>query len=112
MNLKRNKTVLEISWDWGFAVKAGQKPPALDLGNLLDDFRCQCTTPEEKLALVSDPPEPTGEPQTDACFAAMVESLCREASLNPPALDGVAIHVPAPALVCWWLAKPQGHPSC
>ena len=84
MNLKRNKTVLEISRDWGFAVKAGQKPPALDLGNLLDDFRCQCTTPEEKLALVSDPPEPTGEPQTDACFAAMVESLCREASLNPP----------------------------
>ncbi len=84
MNLKRNKTVLEISRDWGLAVKAGQKPPTIDLGNLLDDFRFRCQGPQEKMALVADLPEPTGEPETDAYLAAMVESLCREASLNPP----------------------------
>ena len=60
------------------------KAARLGLGNLLDDFRCHCTTPEEKLALVADLPELTGEPETDAYLAAMVESLCREASLNPP----------------------------
>ena len=85
MNSTKNKTVREISRDWGLAVKAGQKPPTIDLGNLLDDFRCHCTTPEEKLALVADLPELTGEPETDAYLAAMVETLCREAAIAPPA---------------------------
>ena len=83
MNPANHKTLREISRDWSLAVKAGQKPSTTDLGDLLDDFRLRCHTPEEKLALVTDPPEPTGEPETDAYFAAMVESLCREASLNP-----------------------------
>jgi hypothetical protein len=39
---------------------------------------------QEKIALVADLPETTGELQTDAYLSAMVESLCREASLNPP----------------------------
>jgi hypothetical protein len=56
----------------------------MDFGNLLDDFRLRCHTPEEKMALVADSPESTGEPETDAYLAAMVESLCREALMKPP----------------------------
>jgi hypothetical protein len=66
MNPANYKTLREISWDWSLAVKAGQKPSTTDLGDLLDDFRIRCHTPEEKLALVADSPEPTGEPETDA----------------------------------------------
>jgi len=69
MNSPNRKTVSAISRDWSRALRASQKPPVWDLGNLLDDFRCHCMTPEEKLALVSDPPEPTGEPETDAYLA-------------------------------------------
>jgi hypothetical protein len=79
------KTVREISRDWRLALDAGQNPPTLDLGNLLDDFRLRSHTQEEKLALVTDPPESTGEPETDAYLAAMVETLCREVSIIPPA---------------------------
>jgi hypothetical protein len=97
MNSIKIKTVREISRDWGLAVKACQKPPTLDLGNLLDDFRKHCHTPEEKMALVADLPETTGEPATDAYLAAMVESLCREASLNPPAwTDSPSTYLPRP----------------
>ena len=97
MNSTKTKTVREISRDWGLAVKACQKPPALDLGNLLDDFRCHCTTPEEKLALVSDPPEPTGEPVTDAYLAAMVETLCLEVAIPAPAwTDGPSTFMSRP----------------
>ena len=85
MNPANYKTLREISWDWSLSVKAGQKPSTTDLGDLLDDFRMRCHTPEEKLALVTDLPEPTGEPETDAYFAAMVETLCREALIKPPA---------------------------
>lgn len=84
MNSAKCKTVREISRAWSLAVQSGHKPPTLDLGNLLDDFRRHSPTPEDKLALVADIPEPTGEPETDAYLAATVESLCREASLNPP----------------------------
>ena len=84
MNSAKCKTVREISRDWRSAVKAGQNPPTLDLGNLLDDFRLRCHTPEEKMALVTDPPESTGEPHTDAYLAAMVETLCRETSMTAP----------------------------
>jgi hypothetical protein len=34
------------------------------LGNLLDDFRLRCQGPQEKMALVADLHEPTGEPET------------------------------------------------
>ena len=84
MNSPNRKTVSAISRDWSRALRASQKPPVWDLGNLLDDFRCHCMTPEEKLALVSEPPEPTGEKHTDAYLAAMVETLCSEANLSPP----------------------------
>ena len=84
MNSPNRKTVSAISRDWIRALRASQKPSVWDLGNLLDDFRCHCMTPEEKLALVSDPPEPTGEKHTDAYLAAMVETLCSEANLRPP----------------------------
>jgi hypothetical protein len=36
------------------------------------------------MRLIAEPPEPVGEPQTDAYLAAMVETLCHEASLKPP----------------------------
>ena len=97
MNSLKFKTVREISRDWGLAIKAGQKSPTIDLGNLLDDFRCHCTTPEEKLALVSDPLEPTGEPQTDAYLAAMVETLCLEVAIPAPAwTDGPSTFMSRP----------------
>ncbi len=84
MNSAKLKTVREISTEWKLALQVGQKPPIWVLGNLLDDFRHHCTTLEKKMALVAEPPEPVGEPQTDAYLAAMVETLCHEASLNPP----------------------------
>jgi hypothetical protein len=92
-----SKTVREIARDWGLAIRAGQKPPTMDLGNLLDDFRLRCHTPEEKMALVADSPESTGEPETDAYLAAMVESLCREVSKNPPVwTESSSTYLPRP----------------
>ena len=65
------------------------------------------------MALVTAHPNPTGEPETDAYLAAMVESLCRDASMNPPGLDGVfpsTLHTSA--MVFGRLGKPQGHSLC
>jgi hypothetical protein len=84
MNAPTRKTVCQISRDWSLALRSGWKPPVWDLGNLLDDFRQHCASSEEKLAIVSDPPEPSGENHTDAYLAAMVETLCSEAGLRPP----------------------------
>ena len=97
MTSAKYKTVREISRDWNSAIKAGLNPPIVDLGNLLDDFRLRCKTPEEKLALVADPPDPTSEPETDAYLAALVETLCREVSKNPPVwTESPSTYLPRP----------------
>jgi hypothetical protein len=84
MNATR-KSIRDISLEWRRDLRAGREPFFGEIGNLLDDFRERCTTPESKLALVADPPEPTREPETDAYLAAVAESLCRECGLRPPA---------------------------
>jgi hypothetical protein len=79
------KSLRQISLEWGANLRSGRKPFYGELANLLDDFRGRCPAPEDKIALVADRPEPTGEPETDAYLAAVAESLCREIALPPPA---------------------------
>lgn len=78
------KSLRQISLDWRAELRSGGTPFRGDLGNLLDDFRGRCDTAQDKLALVAERPESTGEPATDAYFAAVAESLCRECGLPPP----------------------------
>jgi hypothetical protein len=79
------KSIRELSLEWRTDWQAGREPFFGDIGNLLDDFRHRCRTAEERTALVCDPPESTGRPETDAYLAALAESLCREYALRPPA---------------------------
>jgi hypothetical protein len=79
------KSLRQISLNWGAELRSGRKPFYGELGDLLDDFRGRCHSPHEKLALVAERPEPTGEPETDAYLAAVAESLCRESDVPPPA---------------------------
>jgi len=79
------KSIRDLSLEWRDDLMSGREPFFGELGNLLDDFRERCPTPESKAALVSERPEPTGEPETDAYLAAVAESLCRECGLRPPA---------------------------
>jgi hypothetical protein len=54
---------------------------------LIDDFRVRASTAEERLALVGEPPVWVDAPSQEDCnayWAATVETLCREAHLNPP----------------------------
>ena len=84
MKAKR-KNIRQISLEWRHDLQSGRQPFYGELGNLLDDFRKRCGTAREKTALVCDPPEATGHPETDAYLAALTESLCQESGLQPPA---------------------------
>jgi hypothetical protein len=79
------KSIRALSLEWRQTLQDGRAPFFGEIGNLLDDFRERCTTAEERLALVGEPPEATGQPETDAYLAAVAESLCREFALPPPA---------------------------
>ena len=79
------KSLRQISLEWGADLRSGRKPFYGELGNFIDDFRGRCTTSEERLAIMADRPDPTGELETDAYLAAVAESLCREGGLRPPA---------------------------
>lgn len=79
------KSIRQISSEWRRDLHAGDKPFYGEIGNLLDDFRQRCRTAQERTSLVCDPPEPTGQPETDAYLAALAESLCREFGMRPPA---------------------------
>lgn len=84
MNTGR-KSIRQISSEWRRDLQAGDKPFYGEIGNLLDDFRQRCRTAQERAALVCDPPESSGQPETDAYLAALAESLCREYGMCPPA---------------------------
>jgi len=84
MNAKR-KSIRQLSLAWRQDLQAGRQPFFGELGNLLDDFRERCGTAQERTSLIGDPPESTGQPETDAYLAALAESLCYEAGLRPPA---------------------------
>ena len=82
------QTVRDISEMWTDAVLRGGDLPLWMLGDLLDDFRQRCSTPEDKLALVRDTPiwlDVESHAECNAYLAAVAEALCREASLPPPA---------------------------
>jgi len=79
------KSIRDLSLEWRTDWQVGRAPFFGDIGNLLDDFRQRCRTAEERTALVCDPPESTGQPETDAYLAALAESLCREGGMRPPA---------------------------
>lgn len=79
------KSIRKLSLEWRTDLRAGREPFFGDIGNLLDDFRQRCRTAQERTALVCDPPESTGQLETDAYLAALAESLCREYALRPPA---------------------------
>ena len=58
------------------------------LGDFMDDFRLRAHTTEDKMALVDEPPvwiEAAEHADCNAYLAAVVETLCREAALGPPA---------------------------
>ena len=80
-------TVRAISQEWNVAIRRGEPLTLWRLGDLADDFRIRAVTAEEKLALVSETPVWIDAPSQENCnayWAAMVETLCREAGLTPP----------------------------
>lgn len=91
MNAQR-KSIRQISSEWRRDLQAGDKPFYGEIGNLLDDFRQRCRTPQERIALVCDAPEFTGQLEVDAYLAALAESLCRECGMRPPAWTEQAVY--------------------
>lgn len=82
------QTIIAISRMWNEAIRNGESLPLWPLGDLSDDFRLRSGTAAEKLALVNEAPEwINSELHADcnAYLAAVAETLCREASLTPPA---------------------------
>jgi len=77
-----------ISEEWGESLRRGEPLTLWRLGDLADDFRLRAATPEAKLALVSGRPAWIEDPSQQDCnayWAALAETLCREAGLPPPA---------------------------
>jgi hypothetical protein len=83
MNPSR-KSIRDISLAWRRDLQVGREPFYGEIGNLMDDFRAHCSTAQERMALVSEQPFSSGQPETDAYFAALAESLCREFGMCPP----------------------------
>lgn len=84
----RRLTIEDISRIWNDDISRGVPLSPGLLGDLLDDFRLRCSTPEEKLALVREAPmwlDVEAHADCNAYLAAVAETLCREASLPPPA---------------------------
>jgi hypothetical protein len=80
-------TARDLSERWNEEIRNGEPPSFWRLGDLLDDFRERCSTPDERAALVCDAPvlmAGTGHTDADAYLAAVVESLCREVGMAPP----------------------------
>lgn len=80
-------TIRQLSQLWSSEIRRGRAPSFLLIGDFLDDFRQRCATPEEKLALVGEAPERIGDgahAEVNAYLASVAETLCREASLDPP----------------------------
>ena len=80
-------TIRAVGDLWGRAVHDGQAIPFWLLGDFMDDFRLRSETDLERQSLVRDEPtwidgDASGE--INAYLAALVESLCREARLDPP----------------------------
>ena len=76
-----------ISLEWNDALRRGEPLTLWRLGDFVDDFRTRAATEEERLALVREAPMWVDAPAQEDCnayWAAMVETLCREARLNPP----------------------------
>ncbi len=84
MNPSR-KSIREISLAWRRDLQAGCEPFYGEIGNLMDDFREHCSAAQARMALVSEQPVSSGQPETDAYLAALAESLCREFGTCPPA---------------------------
>jgi hypothetical protein len=79
-------SIRDISQLWNDELRLGEEPSFWRVGDLLDDFRQRCSTPEEKYALVRDVPVWLDATHADcnAYLAAVAETLCREAFLTPP----------------------------
>jgi hypothetical protein len=74
------QTVANIIRFWTDEIMRREPPSFWLLGDLFDDFRQRCSTPEEKLALVRDAPVWLDERKHANCnayLAAAVETLCR-----------------------------------
>ncbi|MFZ4484697.1 MAG: hypothetical protein ACOYOL_12045 [Chthoniobacterales bacterium] len=81
-------TVKDLSRRWNDEIRRGLVPSFGLFGDLLDDFRQRCRTSEEKLVLVGEAPEwieSAAHAEVNAYLASVAETLCREASLTPPA---------------------------
>lgn len=80
-------TIREISQRWNDEIRQ-DLPLSMELiGDLLDDFRQRRATPAEKMELVAEPPVWFHTEQyadSNAYLAAVAETLCREAGLEPP----------------------------
>lgn len=80
-------SIRAISEEWRDAICRGKPLTLWRLGDLLDDFRLRAATPDEKSVLVKDPPVWVDDPTHRDCnayWAAVAETLCREAGLEPP----------------------------
>ncbi|MFH0880024.1 MAG: hypothetical protein V2A34_09960 [Lentisphaerota bacterium] len=81
-------TIRTISQTWKDEALMGKTLSLWMLGDLCDDFRQRCSTPEEQRALVQETPywlDVNTHADCNAYLAAVAETLCREAALPPPA---------------------------
>ena len=79
-------TIRAVGDLWGRAVRDSQAVPFWLLGDFMDDFRLRSTTDLQRQSLVRDEPEwIVNGGEFNAYLAALVESLCREARIEPPA---------------------------
>jgi hypothetical protein len=80
-------SIRAISLEWNEAIRRGEPLTLWRLGDLVDDFRLRAANAGEKLALVREAPvwvDSSSQEDCNAYWAAMVETLCREAGLEPP----------------------------
>jgi hypothetical protein len=80
-------SIRAISLEWNAAMRRGEPLTLWRLGDFVDDFRLRTANADEKLALVREAPVWVESPSQEDCnayWAAMVETLCREAGLQPP----------------------------
>ena len=83
----RRKSISDISRTWTDELRRGDALSLWLLGDLLDDFRHRCSTPEDKLALVREAPmwlDVETHADCNAYLAAVAETLCREACIQVP----------------------------
>jgi hypothetical protein len=80
-------SIRDVSLRWRQALEEGREPPYETIGDFLDDFRHRASG-AQRCAMIEKEPvwmDSVRGAECNAYWAAMVETLCRECDLRPPA---------------------------